>query len=105
MENNQELEPGDVPPRDQAANENDSDTHDADNAAWNQAIEGLGTEEELDEPAEDLSPQMQSKLKRLEDAVWHAPQGKGTRVVAVIILAAIALSLITMVVMAIVSAI
>lgn len=63
------------------------------------AFDGGGSEEE----GEDVSAEFQQEVGKLEQAIWHAPQGKGTRIVAMIILVGIALALITMVVLVIVS--
>lgn len=52
----------------------------------------------------DVSGEFRDEINKLEDGVWHAPQGRGTRIVAMIILAGIVLSLIALVVLAILSA-
>ena len=53
---------------------------------------------------DDVSADVQTHVTKLESAVWHAPQGKGTRIAAVLILILLAGSLIALTVLAIVTA-
>jgi|GEM_PF-2018071 len=59
----------------------------------------------IGEEGVDVSADYQDDVTKLEQAVWHAPQGKGTKIVAVIILTLLLLSILAMLVMGIISAV
>ena len=87
------------PPDTQPAADDDNDSLDdlAENTVAEDAADSFSDEDV------DVSAEFQGEVKKMEDVVWHAPQGPGTRIVAVIILVGIALALIAMVFLAIAS--
>ena len=88
-----------LPPDNQPVNDEDNASLDAlaENAEAEDAADSFGDE------AVDVSAEFQDEVKKIEDVVWHAPQGPGTRIVAVIILIGMALALIAMIALAIAS--
>ncbi len=51
----------------------------------------------------DVSAQFQDEIAKLEQGVWHAPQGKGTKIIAVIILVAMGFCILALIAMAVVN--
>jgi len=83
----------------------DEDESRPDDTEMPEAIEPTAEDDRpFDDDDADVSAEVQSEVNRLEQAVWHAPQGKGTRVAAVLILVLIAGCLIGLTVLAIVTA-
>lgn len=58
---------------------------------------------EADGDGVDVSAQFQDEIAKLEQGVWHAPQGKGTKIIAVIILVAMGLSILSLIAMAVIN--
>lgn len=84
----------------------DTKPADDDNASLDTLAENAVAEDAADSFSDedvDVSAEFQDEVKKMEDVVWHAPQGTGTRIVAVIILVGIALALVAMIFLAIAS--
>jgi hypothetical protein len=52
----------------------------------------------------DISAEIQRELTKLEESVWHAPQGRKTRMAAVVILVLLGLSMAGLIVVAVMTA-